>query len=95
MDKKIEKMLEYFTKMDFVDILGFGHILGAEETEEFEDYVVNILEAFNKQPRVKKKQLLKLAKDVVAANRDRGTKSCENELGTQTDTSVENLEEKV
>lgn len=70
MDKYIEKMLEYFQKMTFTDILGFGNILGVKEEEDFADYVTNILEAFSLQPRKKRKQLVKLAKEVAGANKD-------------------------
>lgn len=94
MDKKIEKMLECFTKMSFVDILGFGNILGVEEVDDFTDYVTNILEAYSLQPRVKRKQLLKLAKDVAAANREGATNLSTKPLGTQEIPSTENLDEK-
>lgn len=70
MDKYIVKMLEYFQKMTFTDILGFGNILGVKEEEDFADYVTNILETYSLQPRRKRKQLLQLAKDVAGANKD-------------------------
>lgn len=66
-------------KMDMVDILGFGNIVGAEEpniaeNEDSEEilanYVTEILYQFQSLPRVRRKQLIKLAKDVAAANRD-------------------------
>lgn len=68
--KQVEKLLSYFVQFQLTDILAFGNILGVEEQDLFEDYVTNICEAFTKQNRVKRKQLLKLAKDVAGANRD-------------------------
>lgn len=68
--KQIEKLLSYFIQFQLTDILAFGNILGVEEIDPFEDYVTNICEAFSKQNRLKRKQLLKLAKDTAGANRD-------------------------
>lgn len=65
---QIEKLLKYFTQFQLTDILAFGNILGVEEVDPFEDYVTNICEAFSQQPRLKRRQLLKLAKDTVGAN---------------------------
>lgn len=65
---QIEKLLNYFTQFELTDILAFGNILGVEEIDPFEDYITNICDAFQKQPRIKRRQLLKLAKDTVKAN---------------------------
>ena len=66
---QIEKLLQYFQEFQLLDILAFGNILGVEEIDPFEDYVTNICEAFAKENRKKRRQLLKLAKDTVGANR--------------------------
>ena len=63
-------MLEYIDKLNFVDILGLGNILGVEEQEDFEEYVTDILYAYSNRNRKTKKQLLKLIKDVAGANRE-------------------------
>lgn len=68
--KDAKKLLEYFTQFQFTDILAFGNILQVEEVDPFEDYVTNIIEAFLKQNRLRKRQLLKLAKDTANANKD-------------------------
>lgn len=73
MDFKQEtKLLELFKKFDFLDIVAFGNILGVdiEENEQFEDYITRMLVEFNKVPRQRRRQLLKLAKDVAGANKD-------------------------
>ncbi len=56
----------------FTDVLAFGKLLGVEEKEDFEEFVVDILEAFNLQNRDKRREMLKLAKDVSKANKDLG-----------------------
>lgn len=67
--EQVKKLIEYFTQMEVLDIIGFGNILGVEEVDNFEDYVTNICEAFCKEGRLKRRQLLKLAKDVSKANK--------------------------
>lgn len=67
--EQIQRLVKLFTQMEFLDIIGFGNILGVEEIDPFEDYVTAICEAFSKQPRIKRRQLLKLAKDIVKANK--------------------------
>ena len=69
-EKMVKELLELFTQMDFTDILGFGRILKVEEQENFTDFISEICCAFVEQPRIKRKQLMKLAKDVVGANKD-------------------------
>ena len=69
-DKYTLRLLEYIDKLNFVDILGIGNILGVEEQEDFEEYITEILYAYANRNRKTKKQLLKLVKDVAGANRD-------------------------
>lgn len=58
--------------MSFVDILGFANIIGTEivKDEDFEDYVTRLIVDFQKLPRSKRRQLIKLAADVAGANQD-------------------------
>ena len=56
--------------MTVVDILAFANILGVEEEDKFEDFITNICAAFSKMPRQKRRQLIKLAEDVVKANKE-------------------------
>ena len=69
-ERQIKKLLKYFSRMQFTDILAFGNILGVKEEDQFEEYVTNILEAFSKMPAAKRRSLLKLGKDVSEANED-------------------------
>ena len=69
-DRQIKKLLKYFSRMQFTDILAFGNILGVKEEDQFEEYVTNILEAFSKMPAAKRRSLLKLGKDVSEANEE-------------------------
>lgn len=70
MDKRTEKLLEYFKEFKLVDLLAFGKILEVQEEEKIEDFVTNILVSYNEKPRAARRQLVKLAKDIVMANRD-------------------------
>ena len=69
-ERQIKKLLKYFSRMQFTDILAFGNILGVKEEDQFEEYVTNILEAFSKMPAAKRRSLLKLGKDVSEANEE-------------------------
>lgn len=53
----------------FTDILAFGNILEVQEKEDFQEFVEEIMVAFNQKPRNIRRQLLKLAKDVSKDNR--------------------------
>ncbi len=72
--KRTEKFLEFMKDFQFTDVLAFGKLLSVEEKEDFEEFVVDILEAFNLQNRNKRREMLKLAKDVSRANKDLGFK---------------------
>lgn len=67
--KQIEQLLKYVKTFEIVDLLGFANIVGAEEKEDFDDFMVEICVGFSKQDRKKRRQLLKLAKDVSRDNR--------------------------
>lgn len=67
-EKQIKILIEYFKEFQITDLLGFGNILGVEEEDDFADYCTNILVKFSEENRSKRRQLLKLAKDIVMAN---------------------------
>ena len=66
--RQIETLLNCFKDFEVTDLVGFGAILGVEEKEDFTDYCVDIIAAFCEEKRLKRKQLLKLAKDIQIAN---------------------------
>lgn len=68
--KRTEKMLEYFKKFNFMDLIAFGTILEVEQVNDIEEYVTNILVAFNEKNRAARRDLIKLARDVALANKD-------------------------
>lgn len=68
-EKQMKDLIEYFKEFQITDLLGFGNILGVEEEDDFADYCTNILVKFSEENRSKRRQLLKLAKDIVVANR--------------------------
>lgn len=65
-----EKLIKYLTTFQFSDLIGFAAILQVQEEEDFNEYIVNIVEAFAAKNREIRKKLLKLAKDISLNNRD-------------------------
>lgn len=68
--KRTEKILEYFKKFNFMDLIAFGTILEVEQVNDIEEYVTNILVAFNEKDKAARRELIKLARDVALANKD-------------------------
>lgn len=58
-------MLDYLGQMSIFEIYGFGKLVGAEENEDFQEYLTNILVKYSESPRRMRKEILKLAKQVV------------------------------
>lgn len=77
-----EKLINYLTTFQLSDLIGFAAILQVQEEEDFNEYIVNIVEAFTAKNRKIRKELLKLAKDISLNNRDfdRGNKNGEENL---------------
>lgn len=69
--RRVEKFLGYIKEFEFTDLLAFGNILGIEENENFQEYVMQITIAFNEANREHRKALLKLAKDIAAENKEK------------------------
>lgn len=65
-----EKLIKYLTTFQLSDLIGFAAILQVQEEEDFNEYIVNIVEAFAAKNKEIKKKLLKLAKDISLNNRD-------------------------
>jgi hypothetical protein len=65
-----EKLIKYLTTFQLSDLIGFAAILQVQEEEDFNEYIVNIVEAFTTKNRKIRKELLKLAKDISLNNRD-------------------------
>ena len=65
-----EKLIKYLTTFQLSDLLGFAAILQVQEEEDFNEYIVNIVEAFAAKNRKIREELLKLAKDISLNNRD-------------------------
>lgn len=70
LDSLSVKLLESFRELQYTDIIGFGNILGVKEEDEFDDYLTSIVIAYMKQPKSKRKALLKLSKKLVQANKE-------------------------
>lgn len=67
--KQAEQLVEYFKDFQVTDLVGFAMILGVEEEDNFIDYCTKIINTFCLENRAKRKQLLKLAKDIQIANK--------------------------
>ena len=65
-----EKLIKYLTTFQLSDLIGFAAILQVQEEEDFNEYIVNIVEAFAAKNRKIREELLKLAKDISLNNRD-------------------------
>ena len=65
-----EKLIKYLTTFQLSDLIGFAAILQVQEEEDFNEYIINIVEAFAAKNRKIRKELLKLAKDISLNNRD-------------------------
>lgn len=65
-----EKLIKYLTTFQLSDLIGFAAILQVQEEEDFNEYIVNIVEAFAAKNKEIRKKLLKLAKDISLNNRD-------------------------
>lgn len=63
-----KKLIRYIKNFQLSDLLGFARIVGAEETEDFEDFVTEVVAKFLEMPRKDRKNLLKLAKQVSENN---------------------------
>ena len=65
----MEKKLAFYLKnFQLSDLIGFSRILQVPEQDSFEDFLVDIIEAFSKKNRKIRKELLKLAKDISLNN---------------------------
>lgn len=69
-EKQISQLLENFKEFQITDLIGFARILDVEEKDNFADYCTDICIAFSKENARKRKQLLKLAKDIKVANQN-------------------------
>lgn len=67
--KRTKEFLAMFKDLQFTDVLAFGKLLKVEEKEPIEDYVTDIMVAFNELPRGQRRKIIKLCKEVSAANR--------------------------
>ena len=63
-----KKLIRYIKNFQLSDLLGFARIVGAEETEDFVDFVTEVIVKFLEMPRKDRKNLLKLAKQVSENN---------------------------
>lgn len=65
-----KKLIEYIKDFQLVDLFGFARIVGAQEQENFEDYVVEVVMKYLELPRKDRKNLLKIAKQISENNRE-------------------------
>lgn len=65
-----KKLIKLFTEFTLTDLLGFGKLLGVNDTKmEFEDFITEIVVEFSKRRRTERRSLLKFAQKVVEDNR--------------------------
>lgn len=68
LDKYSVKLLEHMRNFQLSDMIAVGNIVGAEEKEDFDDFLTDVIIKFQELPRNKRKELVKLAKKVSKAN---------------------------
>lgn len=68
LDKYSVKLLEHMRNFQLSDMIAIGNIVGAEEKEDFDDFLTDVIVKFQELPRNKRKALVKLAKQVDKAN---------------------------
>lgn len=65
-----KKLIQLFTEFTLTDLLGFGKLVGVNDTKmEFEDFITEIVIEFSKRRRKERRSLLKLAQKIVEDNR--------------------------
>ena len=65
-----KKLIEYIKDFQLVDLFGFARIVGAQEQEDFEDYVTEVVMKYLELPRKDRRNLLKIAKQISENNRE-------------------------
>ena len=68
LDKYSVKLLGHMRNFQLSDMIAIGNIVGAEEKEDFDDFLTDVIVKFQELPRNKRKALVKLAKQVDKAN---------------------------
>jgi hypothetical protein len=68
LDRYSTKLLEHMRNFQLTDMIAVGNIVGAEEKEDFDDFLTDVIIKFQELPRNKRKELVKLAKQVSKAN---------------------------
>ena len=68
LDRYSIKLLEHMRNFQLTDMIAIGNIVGAEEKEDFDDFLTDVIIKFQELPRNKRKELVKLAKQVSKAN---------------------------
>lgn len=92
LSRESEQLVKTMRDFSLSDFLGVARIVGAEEQENFEDYLTNIVIEFEKLPKKKQKQLVKMCKDVAKANKEL-MRSKDNENKTNEETEDKTNEE--
>lgn len=65
-----KKLIQLFTEFTLTDLLGFGKLVGVNDTKmEFEDFITEIVVEFSRRRRKERRSLLKLAQKIVEDNR--------------------------
>lgn len=68
-----EALIELIKGLQFTDLLAFAKILNVEEQDDITDFITEIVYAFSQEPRHKRKEFIKLAKDLATFNKENST----------------------
>lgn len=76
-----QKLLFIIKDLDFLEVVALGNMVGAEQQEDFMEYIVSIISKFSEKPRKEKRELLSMLKDIIKDKKkakNRGEKNGKN-----------------
>lgn len=71
------KLLELFHDLSYLDLLGIGYLLKVKEQEDFDDYLTQIIIAFEDLSEEEQNKIVELTENVAAANKDKEAEEIE------------------
>lgn len=71
MKKNWEKLFTVIKDgFQLTDLVGFGRLLGVKESDDFQSFLVEILDSYSQQDKKRQRLLLSMARDIAAENRE-------------------------
>lgn len=77
LNPKSLKLLELFHDLSYLDLLGIGYLLKVKEEKEFDEYLTQIIAAFEDLSEEKQNEIVELTENVASANKEKETEEIE------------------